>query len=203
MKNSSAQPGGALAADAGFPSAEADHVAGGLAGNGRTGYNDREEVLRLMGVEACKLSKSWFGKKMTRGSVISRITPITGPRATAPGSQGAPEGPLCGSVCWVDSRCSASRGPSRVMKRVDLIKTIEEFGCVLIRHGAKHDWYRNPNTGVSQPVPRHRELKFWKHFRQRKQSEHLNPSNRRKQSQQSDGLVTCILRRMIPFCSGD
>jgi hypothetical protein len=35
------------------------------------------------------------------------------------------------------------------MKRVDLIKTIEEFECILIRHGAKHDWYRNPNTGVS------------------------------------------------------
>jgi hypothetical protein len=44
------------------------------------------------------------------------------------------------------------------MKRVDLIREIEGFGCVLIRHGAKHDWYRNPNTGVSQPVPRHREI---------------------------------------------
>ena len=45
------------------------------------------------------------------------------------------------------------------MKRVDLIRTIEGFGCVLIRHGGKHDWYRNPTTGVSQPVPRHREIK--------------------------------------------
>ena len=45
------------------------------------------------------------------------------------------------------------------MKRVDLIKKIESVGCVLIRHGAKHDWYRNPDTGVSQPVPRHREIK--------------------------------------------
>jgi predicted RNA binding protein YcfA (HicA-like mRNA interferase family) len=45
------------------------------------------------------------------------------------------------------------------VKRGDLIRTIEEFGCVLIRHGGKHDWYRNPNTGVSQPVPRHREIK--------------------------------------------
>ena len=45
------------------------------------------------------------------------------------------------------------------MKRVDLIKTIEEFGCVLIRHGGRHDWYQNPKTGVSQPVPRHREIK--------------------------------------------
>jgi len=44
------------------------------------------------------------------------------------------------------------------MKRVDLIREIEGFGCVLIRHGAKHDWYRNPSTNVSQPVPRHREI---------------------------------------------
>ena len=45
------------------------------------------------------------------------------------------------------------------MKRGDLVKRIEGQGCVLIRHGAKHDWYRNPKTGVSQPVPRHREIK--------------------------------------------
>jgi len=45
------------------------------------------------------------------------------------------------------------------VKRVDLIRSIEKIGCVLIRHGAKHDWYRNPDTGVSQPVPRHREIK--------------------------------------------
>ena len=45
------------------------------------------------------------------------------------------------------------------MKRVELIKVIESCGCVLVRHGGKHDWYRNPNTGVSQPVPRHREIK--------------------------------------------
>jgi predicted RNA binding protein YcfA (HicA-like mRNA interferase family) len=45
------------------------------------------------------------------------------------------------------------------MKRADLIKMIEGFGCVLVRHGGKHDWYRNPSTGISQPVPRHREIK--------------------------------------------
>jgi mRNA interferase HicA len=44
------------------------------------------------------------------------------------------------------------------MKRVDLIREIECLGCTLIRHGAKHDWYRNSNTSVSQPVPRHREI---------------------------------------------
>ena len=45
------------------------------------------------------------------------------------------------------------------MKQVDLIRTIEGFGCVLVRHGGKHDWYRNLVTGISQPVPRHREIK--------------------------------------------
>ena len=28
-----------------------------------------------------------------------------------------------------------------------------------MRHGGRHDWYRNPATGVSEPVPRHREVK--------------------------------------------
>jgi len=45
------------------------------------------------------------------------------------------------------------------MKRTDLIHKWEEAGCVPIRHGGKHDWYRNPKTGVSQPLPRHREIK--------------------------------------------
>ncbi len=45
------------------------------------------------------------------------------------------------------------------MKRLDLIRAIEGFGCKLVRHGGKHDWYQNPNTGVAQPVPRHREIK--------------------------------------------
>ncbi len=45
------------------------------------------------------------------------------------------------------------------MKRLDLIRKIEAAGCVLIRHGGKHDWYQNAKTGLSQPVPRHREIK--------------------------------------------
>ena len=45
------------------------------------------------------------------------------------------------------------------MKRMDLIRTIEGFGCVFVRHGGKHDWYQNVETGVCQPVPRHNELK--------------------------------------------
>lgn len=45
------------------------------------------------------------------------------------------------------------------MKRRDLIKILEDMGCVFIRHGGKHDWYQNPRTKVSQPIPRHREIK--------------------------------------------
>ncbi len=45
------------------------------------------------------------------------------------------------------------------MKRVDLIRELETLGCILVRHGGRHDWYRNPVTGISQPVPRHREIK--------------------------------------------
>jgi predicted RNA binding protein YcfA (HicA-like mRNA interferase family) len=45
------------------------------------------------------------------------------------------------------------------MKRLELIRQIEQDGCILIRHGGKHDWYRNPRTGVCQPIPRHREIK--------------------------------------------
>jgi predicted RNA binding protein YcfA (HicA-like mRNA interferase family) len=44
------------------------------------------------------------------------------------------------------------------LKRDELIKKIEQMGCILIRHGGKHNWYQNPNTRISQPVPRHREI---------------------------------------------
>ena len=44
------------------------------------------------------------------------------------------------------------------MKRRDLISRLESLGCVLIRDGAKHDIYQNPQSGMIQPVPRHREI---------------------------------------------
>ena len=44
------------------------------------------------------------------------------------------------------------------MKRKDLIAAIERLGCVFVRHGGKHDWYKNPATNMYQPVPRHREI---------------------------------------------
>jgi mRNA interferase HicA len=52
------------------------------------------------------------------------------------------------------------------VKQRDLVKTLESMGCIFIRHGGKHDWYQNPQTKVSQPIPRHREIneKLAKHI---------------------------------------
>jgi mRNA interferase HicA len=44
------------------------------------------------------------------------------------------------------------------MKRRDLIRRLEELGCVLVRNGSKHDFYTNFRTRQSQPVPRHNEI---------------------------------------------
>jgi predicted RNA binding protein YcfA (HicA-like mRNA interferase family) len=39
------------------------------------------------------------------------------------------------------------------MKRRDLVRKLEEMGCVLVRHGRSHDWYTNPTAKKLQPVP--------------------------------------------------
>ena len=44
------------------------------------------------------------------------------------------------------------------MKRRDLIKKLEQMGCVLTRHGGRLDWYSNLMTKQSQPIPRHTEI---------------------------------------------
>lgn len=44
------------------------------------------------------------------------------------------------------------------MKRRDPIKRLTDMGCTLVRHGGAHDWYTNPKTAQSQPVPRHAEI---------------------------------------------
>jgi len=44
------------------------------------------------------------------------------------------------------------------LKNKDLIKRLDEMGCIFIRHGSKHDWYQNPRTEISQPIPRHIEI---------------------------------------------
>jgi len=44
------------------------------------------------------------------------------------------------------------------MKRVLLIRYLESHGCFLLRHGARHDIWFNPNNGKRQPVPRHADI---------------------------------------------
>jgi len=39
------------------------------------------------------------------------------------------------------------------MKRRDLIRKLEELGCVLVHHGGSHDWYTNQSTKKSQRCP--------------------------------------------------
>lgn len=44
------------------------------------------------------------------------------------------------------------------MNRDALIRRITSQGCILYRHGARHDIYINPATGQKQPIPRHMEI---------------------------------------------
>jgi len=45
------------------------------------------------------------------------------------------------------------------MKRGDLLRQIEQNGCVFIRPGGRHDGDQNPKAGACQPIPRPREIK--------------------------------------------
>jgi mRNA interferase HicA len=44
------------------------------------------------------------------------------------------------------------------VKKRELEKHLRNSGCVLLRHGGKHDWWHNPQTKISQAVPRHAEI---------------------------------------------
>lgn len=45
------------------------------------------------------------------------------------------------------------------MKRRDLLKILNEYSCVLKRHGSNHDIYINLTNNNIAPVPRHNEIK--------------------------------------------
>lgn len=45
------------------------------------------------------------------------------------------------------------------MKRKEPIRRLRQAGCELVREGAKHSVYLNPNTGEAATVPRHTEIK--------------------------------------------
>jgi predicted RNA binding protein YcfA (HicA-like mRNA interferase family) len=44
------------------------------------------------------------------------------------------------------------------MKRKELLRQLTAAGCVLYRHGSRHDIYLNPANSKRQPVPRHPEI---------------------------------------------
>lgn len=45
------------------------------------------------------------------------------------------------------------------MKRKELEKKLRKAGCYLKREGSSHSLWINPQTGVTEAVPRHREIK--------------------------------------------
>jgi hypothetical protein len=45
------------------------------------------------------------------------------------------------------------------MKRAKLLRMLGEAGAVFVRHGKKHDVYRQPATNIETTIPRHDEIK--------------------------------------------
>jgi len=45
-----------------------------------------------------------------------------------------------------------------VRRRV-FLRELRKAGCILHRHGGRHDLYLNPATGRKAPVPSHTEIK--------------------------------------------
>jgi mRNA interferase HicA len=44
------------------------------------------------------------------------------------------------------------------MKRVDLVRHLEQFGCTLLREGGRHSVFVNRARNKTSTVPRHREV---------------------------------------------
>ena len=44
------------------------------------------------------------------------------------------------------------------MKRIDLLRYLENHGCTLLREGGRHSVFVNRAAGKSTTVPRHREI---------------------------------------------
>lgn len=44
------------------------------------------------------------------------------------------------------------------MKRVDLIRYLESYGCQFLREGGRHTIYVNRAVQKSSSIPRHREI---------------------------------------------
>jgi len=45
------------------------------------------------------------------------------------------------------------------MKRTQLLQILNKMGVVFVRHGKKHDVYKQPATNIETTIPRHDEVK--------------------------------------------
>lgn len=52
-------------------------------------------------------------------------------------------------------QCRNDRELLQIKKQSELLKRLRDAGCILSRHGSKHDKWINPMTGAYDYVPRH------------------------------------------------
>jgi predicted RNA binding protein YcfA (HicA-like mRNA interferase family) len=45
------------------------------------------------------------------------------------------------------------------MKRTQLLQILNQMGAVFVRHGKKHDVYKQPTTNIETAIPRHDDVK--------------------------------------------
>ena len=45
------------------------------------------------------------------------------------------------------------------MKRTRLLQILKQIGVIFVRHGKRHDVYKQPLTKVETAIPRHEEIK--------------------------------------------
>jgi mRNA interferase HicA len=44
------------------------------------------------------------------------------------------------------------------MKRRELLRHLQQHGCTLLREGARHSWWANPEKKRRSAIPRHNEI---------------------------------------------
>ncbi|MFN8472869.1 MAG: type II toxin-antitoxin system HicA family toxin [Anaerolineae bacterium] len=44
------------------------------------------------------------------------------------------------------------------MKRREFLRYLQNHGCELLREGARHSWWHNPDLNKRSAVPRHTEI---------------------------------------------
>ena len=105
---------------------------------GKSSHQTKKEV-------PCRPLSTFIGRKVNPGLAILRSILITGRKQKL-------------RLIWLSTSRTFTTISQAATSQVP-VRSIEQAGCILIRHGGKHNWYRNPKTGVTLPIPRHREIK--------------------------------------------